>query len=1637
MKKLLSLLLLFTATMMGWSSAYAQTDEEPKATADTLAYEAALAAIQDGAAYRIKTDVGGTTYYLTVDGTLTDQTTTAGVFKFKMVAGEAWESGFQIDGGGTRFTNPNGTYSSAFTLGKITSTTNERTNWEAQVFFLKDGKYAVRGTNSTGGGTEGSWAFVADAFWTVNEGDEGPLAEYSLTVNYIWELELVYDVDGVAALEEAASLIPTWIPSIQTAAGLVKDASQYSSNAVQTTEGAIANLLDGEYSTYFHSSYTNAPAADHYLQAQLTEPTQKFRFYYKKRHNNNNNRPTEIVISASNDGTSFDAIRIINEGLPTSETVLDYLSDEIDLGAEYKYVRFTITATNNNGQANGHVFFTFSEFYMLPSNTATLTDAYDLIKANTRTYMLDVDKITSVNTALKEDFLTIKVTYVLQEDDGTPVDRKEFIQKAYSDIVVPAEFTKLFLYSYDVSGTIEDTDCTITITRKEKPGVIYDLGDLSNEKSYYIGCKRGAFLSYEGNMISTALKSAADKEPTKFAIINFESNYYLYSVEDNKFVLNTGALTDNFLTESHGDEESIVMTPKDEPYFFWSFNAKDKNINTNGNEPLGYVINNYSAPDDGNQYFMIEADDFDPTEPLTILESYFYPDYTVTFVVNDEAGNELFVSDPLPIKSGSKITSLPSDYRRQYYTYNEVDVTIDEQDSHVEFTATWNGPFEISADYASAHWYDMAMRGTWYVTTDYQDGDGAYQTQNANTLGLVEDSYQWAFIGNGYEGFKIINKAEGNGMSLGWTDANQVDKGIPTVMPDGEGGYLWNVVPSTATTVPAGSFCLNVPGTTLYLNQYGGTGGSVKFWNSANNIADAGSAFTVFDVPDNFSSYVIEEIAPVVEATGYFTLTDDAKDFIGYDESMKTECSFDDYKDMKDNLEIVMSDISNFILPESGYYILKNKYYGTYMGIDPSDGNMYGNYSSAKEAKHVVELIKESGDSYSISLMGKFAPEVVEQSQPVKAGLEDEAGIYTLTIPVIGYGVFQADISNDYSCLHCRAAGDLVGWEPNSPASQWEAIEATEIEIVIGSDGFTTAYLPFDVEEPETEDDIEFPDPVGVWTFDDGTVDGEGTATMTATDGVTFADGKVTVPVGDKLEMATNLAAAALGTYTLMMDVKVPNEDNSNFTALFQNDLKQASDASLFVNYDKNYANRRVGLGTGLGYGGNIELDTWYRIVFVNQNNAPTLYVNGERVTGPTATSYPANFQLTTGAIFFQDNDGEENEVVADEIRFWDVALSAEQIAELGVYGGQAAVVTIPEAKGYWKFDNASRPLEGTGVATISAAKKASISQAGIKTIDGGLLIPKGSSLLMDANLGVSELTTYSILYDVCADDASTYIPLLQNNLRNTKDGSLFINKHTVGLNSGNLGYHGVINDGEWYRILFVVENNYATLYVNGERIGASTTSVEQHWKLSTGALFFADEDGEENAIKVSELGFWDVALTPTQVEKLGVAGSDPDGDSDMKIYTGKISDVFLAMTELTGGIPARTGVVLKGNPGKYNLAITEGLAPVANNDLKGTLEPIDATDLYLLNKPEGEHIGFYKASAGTIAAGKAYLDVDSELNGYILLFEGDNPDAIKGIEATEQAGFTAGYSIFNIAGQRLQKMQKGVNIVNGKKILK
>lgn len=172
--------------------------------------------------------------------------------------------------------------------------------------------------------------------------------------------------------------------------------------------------------------------------------------------------------------------------------------------------------------------------------------------------------------------------------------------------------------------------------------------------------------------------------------------------------------------------------------------------------------------------------------------------------------------------------------------------------------------------------------------------------------------------------------------------------------------------------------------------------------------------------------------------------------------------------------------------------------------------------------------------------------------------------------------------------------------------------------------------------------------------------------------------------------------------------------------------------------------------------------------------------------------------------------------------------------------------------------------------------------------------------------------------------------------------------------------------------------------------------------------------------------------ITAAGYATLYVPDTDVTIPAGVEAFTGWKDGTYLLMTSIENKIAADEPVVLKGAAGIYSFVPTTGATKATTNELKGTAEDTDATGKYVLAQPEGEVIGLYLADGGILRAGKAYLEIPegSDIKGFIFAFGNDATGIVSSLKDTEEG------TIYNIAGQRVNKAQKGIYIVNGKKVL-
>ena len=153
------------------------------------------------------------------------------------------------------------------------------------------------------------------------------------------------------------------------------------SNAEQTKTGtgdptaSLSKLIDGDASTFFHSSYEQTKASFpneyHYLQVNLKQAVDVIGFYYTTRNLVDGPHPTVIEVQCSSDGLNFVSAATLTkdaDGLPTDAGAY-YTSYNRPIGLPFssRYIRYVVKENHRSNAltSNGYPFFTMAEFGML------------------------------------------------------------------------------------------------------------------------------------------------------------------------------------------------------------------------------------------------------------------------------------------------------------------------------------------------------------------------------------------------------------------------------------------------------------------------------------------------------------------------------------------------------------------------------------------------------------------------------------------------------------------------------------------------------------------------------------------------------------------------------------------------------------------------------------------------------------------------------------------------------------------------------------------------------------------------------------------------------------------------------------------------------------------------------------------------------------------------------------------------------------------------------------------------------------------------------------------------------------------------------------------------------------------------
>lgn len=144
---------------------------------------------------------------------------------------------------------------------------------------------------------------------------------------------------------------------------------------------------------------------------------------------------------------------------------------------------------------------------------------------------------------------------------------------------------------------------------------------------------------------------------------------------------------------------------------------------------------------------------------------------------------------------------------------------------------------------------------------------------------------------------------------------------------------------------------------------------------------------------------------------------------------------------------------------------------------------------------------------------------------------------------------------------------------------------------------------------------------------------------------------------------------------------------------------------------------------------------------------------------------------------------------------------------------------------------------------------------------------------------------------------------------------------------------------------------------------------------------------------------------------------------------------IFMAVTGSTAA--NKPYILVPSADGKMLKDMTETLLPATPASLSVTMSGVEFFGTYTTQTVSGVYGlsdgKFVGVNTGTLSPYRAAISVDSGVKAYVISLD----DNATGISSPEFSIDDKNYRVYNLSGQLLQKIQKGINIINGKKIIK
>ena len=466
-----------------------------------------------------------------------------------------------------------------------------------------------------------------------------------------------------------------------------------------------------------------------------------------------------------------------------------------------------------------------------------------------------------------------------------------------------------------------------------------------------------------------------------------------------------------------------------------------------------------------------------------------------------------------------------------YCTY-ELDKTIVSTNNEViTATVTANLPFTTSSDFASAKWYYVELRGKWLQ----YDGSSIGTSESQ----VTSDAGQWAFIGDPYTGFTVINKKAGSGNYLTYSG---------TTLQFGETSTTWTVAQHPSTYVSG--FWIYFHDGTNYHTPYAGSNGAVTALSNTDGLTSSndggssqgGGAWVISAVPDDYSDMVTANIQPYINAAADNSVFNISTSVASALSAAITTANSDGSVSLTEYNELLAALNSNIKYPTTGYYRMKSYSTSQYAGLTGSNPTTEAEGTSASTVLYLTK--SADANTYTILVQGVY---LNEPTQYNNVPTSNTTCVFTPAVAAPGYASFTAGANNLYGSIGLDGialkGAAATGIDAN-PGAYWALEAATTLDLTlngpINGSYYATLCLPFSV-----------------------TISGAEAYTLTlnaSKDGLTLSEAMTEVPAGTPVLLRGSSATATAAIATDAAYASAPLTTTSLTGTFVNKDVTAATD---------------------------------------------------------------------------------------------------------------------------------------------------------------------------------------------------------------------------------------------------------------------------------------------------------------------------------------------------------------------------------------------------------------------------------------------------------------------------------------------